>query len=134
MHRLEPKRCPAGGSIKGESVNCPRAYLQRQRMLRFVLAWAGAILLFASAISAQQQAEPIFNKNFEGSALGKIERLGDGRYRCFVEGQQDERGRNRLANWYYFRIDGVKDRNLTVILTDLVGEYNDKPGAVAMNA
>jgi hypothetical protein len=34
-----------------------------------------------------------------------------------------------LANWYYFRTDGVRGRDITVILTDVVGEYNDKPGA-----
>lgn len=80
-------------------------------------------------------AQPItFNKNFESAALGKIEVVGEGRYRVFVEGQQDARGRNRLANWYYFRMNGVKGRDITLTLTDLVGEYNDKPGSVAMNA
>ncbi len=75
-----------------------------------------------------------FNKNFEGGSLGKIEKLGDTQFRCFVEGQHDERGCNRQANWYYFRMDGVKDRDVTLTLTDFVGEYNDKPGSCAMNA
>jgi hypothetical protein len=93
-----------------------------------------AVFLFAGMRAADGGAELTFNKNFEGGALGKIERLGDGKYRCFVAGQQDARGRNRLANWYYFRMDGVRGRDIVLILTDLVGEYNDKPGAVAFSA
>lgn len=83
-----------------------------------------------------QAAQPVitFNKNFEGGALGKIEKLGDAQFRCFVEGQHDEHGRNRQADWYYFRMDGVQARDVTLTLTDFVGEYNDKPGACAMNA
>jgi hypothetical protein len=75
-----------------------------------------------------------FNKNFEGGSLGKIEKLGDTEFRAYVEGQCDEHGRNRQANWYYFRMDGVNERDVTLTLTDFVGEYNDKPGACAMNA
>src|SRR6267378_6917687 len=84
-----------------------------------VAAPLSACFLFVGMVVAQERVEPSFNKNFEGGALGKIERLGDGHYRCFVEGQQDERGRNRLANWYYFRMDGVRGRDIMLILTDL---------------
>jgi hypothetical protein len=81
------------------------------------------------------EARPItFNTNFEGASLGKIEKLDDSRFRCHVAGQYDERGLNRQATWYFFRMDDVKDREITVTLTDLVGEYNDKPGACAMNS
>jgi len=73
-----------------------------------------------------------FNKNFEGGSIGRIEAQGPTSFRCWVEGQCDQRGHNRQANWYYFRMDHVKGRELTVTLTDFVGEYNDKPGAVAM--
>ena len=48
-------------------------------------------------------------------------------------GQQDERGRNRAATWYCFRMDHVQGRDLTITLTDFVGEYNDVPGSVPMN-
>ncbi|MGI8782187.1 MAG: M14-type cytosolic carboxypeptidase [Acidobacteriota bacterium] len=81
------------------------------------------------------QASPVtLSKAFEGGSLGKVEKLGETVFRCFVEGQHDERGRNRQASWYYFRMDGVKDRDMTVTLTDFLGEYNDKPGACPMNA
>src|SRR5262249_1016408 len=91
-------------------------------------------LALSVLVPAQDKPAITFNKNFEGGALGKIEKLGETQFRCFVEGQHDEHGRNRQANWYYFRMDGVKDREVTLTLTDFVGEYNDKPGACAMNA
>jgi len=85
--------------------------------------------------TASKTMPPItFNTNFESASLGKIEALGEGRFRCHVEGQADEHGRNRQATWYYFRMDGVRGRDLVLTLTDLAGEYNDRPGAVAMNA
>src|SRR5688500_1089969 len=70
-----------------------------------------------------------FNTHFEGGSLGRVEKLSPTEFRCHVEGQHDERGRNHQASWYYFRMDNVRGRDLTVTLTDFVGEYNDKPGA-----
>lgn len=78
--------------------------------------------------------EITFNKNFEGGALGKIEAVGETEFRCRVEGQHDERGRNRQANWYYFRMDGVRGCTVKLTLMDFVGEYNDRPGSCPMNA
>ncbi len=75
-----------------------------------------------------------FAKDFEGASLGKIEKLGDTRFRVHVQGQSDARGRNRQASWHYFRMDGVQGREITLTFTDYVGEYNDKPGACPMNA
>ena len=93
------------------------------------------VWLALTALGAAQEIPTIsFNKNFEGGALGKIEKLSDAQFRCYVEGQGDEHGRNRQANWYYFRMDGVQDRETTLTLTDFVGEFNDKPGACPMNA
>lgn len=74
-----------------------------------------------------------FNTNFEGAALGKVEVVSDSEFRCHIEGQQDEQGRNRQATWYYFRIDGVRGREIRLTLTDFAGEYNRRP-AVAMSA
>jgi hypothetical protein len=102
-------------------------------MARFpVLIFATLVLVFP--VAAQDKPVITFNKNFEGGSLGKIEKLSDTQFRCFVEGQHDERGRNRQANWYYFRMDNVQSREVTLTLTDFVGEYNDKPGSCAMNA
>lgn len=82
-------------------------------------------------IAAAADDQPItFNLNFAGASLGNIEKLGDAQFRCHVEGQHDERGRNRQATWFYFRMDHVKGRDVVLTLTDLVGEYNDRPGAV----
>ena len=73
-----------------------------------------------------------FGTEFEGGSLGKVERVGEGAYRCHVRGQQDEHGRNRQASWYYFRVDGARGRDLVLTMTDFVGEYNGQPGACPM--
>lgn len=86
-----------------------------------------------SAAPWQERGEITFSTAFEGAAVGRIEKLGDTTFRVHVLGQQDERGRNRAATWYCFRMDNVRDRELTVTLTDFVGEYNDRPGACPMN-
>jgi hypothetical protein len=97
------------------------------------LVLAGAIVPPASPTSRADEPVPIrFNTNFEGGSLGTIELLGDGAYRCHVKGQYNEHGRNRQATWYFFRLDDVKGRDLTLTMTDFVGEYNNKPGAVGM--
>ncbi|MEW6305505.1 MAG: M14-type cytosolic carboxypeptidase [Verrucomicrobiota bacterium] len=95
-----------------------------------------AILLFWLAIPglAQEPLPILFNQNFEGASLGRVEKLGDTTFRCYVEGQYDERGRNRQASWFYFRLDRVQGRDITLTLTDFIGEYNDKPGAVPVDA
>lgn len=99
------------------------------------LAGAAALCFLALRLPAMAQTPPItINTGFEGASLGKVERLGETAFRLHVQGQYDERGHNRQATWYYFRMDGVRGRELVLTLTDLVGEYNDRPGAVAMNA
>ncbi len=91
-----------------------------------------ALALLVLAGSAPGQEIIRFNTNFEGGSLGRIERLGEDVFRCHVRGQQDQAGRNRQASWYFFRIDGARGRELTLILTDFVGEYNGRPGACPM--
>lgn len=72
--------------------------------------------------------EPIrFNSNFPGAAIGKIEYLGPDRYRCYVDGQYNQYGRNRQPTWFYFRMDGVKGRTIHLTLTNFLGEYNNRP-------
>jgi hypothetical protein len=94
-----------------------------------------ALPLLALSMAAPMPEPPVtFNLNFPGASLGTIEALAGDRFRLHVAGQTDERGHNRQATWYYFRMDRVRGRDLVLTLTDLVGEYNDRPGAVAMNA
>ena len=85
-------------------------------------------------MGAAPEPAPIrFNTNFEGGSLGRIEPLGEAAFRCHVKGQQDEHGRNRQASWYYLPDRRRQsDRNLTITLTDFVGEYNGRPGACPM--
>src|SRR5688500_740868 len=98
--------------------------------MRMLLA---CLVFFASATAtlAQEPAPPpiLINKNFEGGSLGKVEKLSDTEFRLHVEGQYDERGRNRQASWYFFRMEHVAGRDLVLTITDLPGEYNDKPSS-----
>lgn len=101
-------------------------------MRRPVLIALAIWLLPCLPVKARGDLPILFNTNFEAGSLGKIEVLGENRFRCSVQGQYDERGHNRQANWYYFRLDGVRDRDVMLTLTDLVGEYNGRPGACPM--
>lgn len=105
-----------------------------RRHLHFGLApWLVAIACAAGTAAAGAEDGRIrFSTNFEGGSLGTIEAIGESEFRCHVKGQQDEHGRNRQASWYSFRIDGARGRDLTLILTDFVGEYNERPGACPM--
>lgn len=99
--------------------------------MRFQLLFqAVAAVLLVTRLSAAIT----FHKDFEGGSFERVEQVAADHFRCHVEGQSDERGRNRQATWYSFRIDGAQGRELTISLTNFVGEYNDKPGAVSMNA
>ncbi|HYD85237.1 MAG TPA: M14-type cytosolic carboxypeptidase, partial [Opitutus sp.] len=101
------------------------------------LAWAmfACGLTFASDSAPRDSREPIlFNTAFEGASLGEIEAIDATTFRLHVRGQQDERGRNRQATWYFFRMDRVAGREITLTFTDWVGEYNDIPGTVPMSA
>lgn len=70
--------------------------------------------------------------NFEGGSLAKVERMGAAAFRCHVNGQVDQDGRNRQASWYYFRVDGAKGRAVTFTMVDLSGEYNYRPNKGAI--
>lgn len=105
----------------------------RSRWLTWSALLAAVLALNSSWLwSAESSARGAvrFNTGFEGAALGDIEVVGETEFRLHVPGQQDMRGRNRQATWYYFRMDNVRDRDLTVTLTGfLPGEYNDKPSS-----
>lgn len=70
--------------------------------------------------------------DFEAGSLGRVEQLTETHFRGAVLGQADQDGRNRQPSWYYFRIDHARGREITVTLTDLVGEYDDQPGALCV--
>ncbi|HKC89340.1 MAG TPA: M14-type cytosolic carboxypeptidase, partial [Blastocatellia bacterium] len=92
--------------------------------------WLAVIALAPQFVSA---AKPIsIHDNFEGAALGRIVRVAETHFRCGVRGESDQDGRNRQANWYYFRVDGAKDQALTLDLVDLPGEYNYRPNRGAV--
>jgi hypothetical protein len=96
----------------------------KQALLLTIIIFAPQLSLAAQTIS--------FHADFEGGALGKVERVSDTHFRCGVKGESDQDGRNRQANWYYFRVDGAKQQSLTIDLVDLPGEYNYRPNGGAV--
>lgn len=70
--------------------------------------------------------------DFEAGSLGRIEKISDVEFRLGVKGEKDQDGRNRQANWYYFRVDGAAKKPMIFDIVDLPGEYNyqPNPGAV----
>lgn len=90
--------------------------------------WSLPFLLAPSACSVPVE----IRTDFEGGCLGEVERLGETAFRCRVPGQADRDGRNRQVSWYFFRVDGARGREVSITLHDLVGEYNYRPGAVAI--
>src|SRR5436190_7485239 len=79
-------------------------------------------------------AQVSISTEFEGGSLGRIEKVSETHFKGAVVGQADQDNRNRQPSWYFFRIDGAKGREVTVTLTDLVGEYNYKPGSLCVRA
>src|SRR5262245_60112272 len=98
------------------------------QMKRFLLP---AVIALSSQIVTAAGSISVFS-NFEGGALGKIERISETHFRCSVKGESDQDGRNRQANWYYFRVDGARGQSLTIDLVDLPGEYNYRPNRGAV--
>ncbi|MEN6534979.1 MAG: M14-type cytosolic carboxypeptidase [Bryobacteraceae bacterium] len=69
---------------------------------------------------------------FPGGSIGRVEHVAPDHLRCAVKGQADQNNRNRQANWYYFRIDNLPRKKIRIDFTDLVGEYNFRPGSHAV--
>ena len=66
----------------------------------------------------------VIHTGFEGARLERVEPVRATHFRCHLRGDVDQDKRNRQANWYYFRIDGAKDQEVIIDLTNLPGEYN----------
>ncbi len=69
---------------------------------------------------------------FEGASLQKVETVSPVHFRCHLRGDVDQDGRNRQANWYYFRVEGARGKAVTIDLVGLPGEYNYKPNRGAV--
>ena len=91
------------------------------------------LVLFAMLpVCAAEDAAIGVHADFEGGSIGKVERVSATHLRCAVAGEADHDGRNRQASWYYFRLDHVRGREITLDLVNLVGEYNYQPGTHAV--
>ena len=74
------------------------------------------------------------SSSFEGGNIREVQHLGPAHLRISIPGESDQDGRNRQANWYYFRLDHVKAKPLTLELVNLAGEYNYQPNKGAVTA
>ena len=90
------------------------------------------MLSFLMLLATPLLAATTVHTDFEGGSLGRIEKVSDARFRLGAKGEKDQDGRNRQANWYYFRIDGAPKRELILDIVDLPGEYNYKPNRGAI--
>ena len=71
--------------------------------------------------------------DFEGGALGRVEKVSETHFRLAEKGESDQDTRNRQANWYYFRVDKASpSQPLTLDMVDLPGEYNYQPNRGAV--
>jgi len=52
--------------------------------------------------------------DFEAGNAGKTEWIAKDHLRVAVQGESDQNKRNRAPNWFYFRVDGVAGRQLTI--------------------
>ena len=82
-----------------------------------------ALLLLAASISW----------NFEGGSLDHVDVISPTHFRCGIKGQIDQDQRNRQASWYYFRLDNAAGRQVVIDLVNLAGEYDFRPGNLAIN-
>ena len=96
---------------------------------------AHALLLAASSalmLAAPLLAATTVHTDFEGGSLGRIEKVSEVHFRLGAKGEKDQDGRNRQANWYYFRVDGAPKTELLLDIVDLPGEYNYQPNRGAI--
>jgi len=91
-------------------------------------------LLLCSLVAAlERSARLTVRSDFEAGSIGRIEYVGPRHLRCEVKGEVDQDKRNRQASWYYFEVQGAAGHEITIELTDLLGEYNYRPGNLAIN-
>ncbi len=87
---------------------------------------------FLILLAAPMLAATSIHTDFEGGSLGRVEKVSEVRFRLGAKGEKDQDGRNRQANWYYFRVDGAPRREVIIDIVDLPGEYNYKPNRGAI--
>ena len=99
--------------------------MRRQIIPNYVLVVATGLLMALTT-----GASPVAitsHTDFEGGNLGKVERIGEAHFRCTIDGECDQDGRNRQTSWFYFRMDGAAGEEITLDFGTLPGEYNNQP-------
>jgi len=99
--------------------------VKRQIIPNYVLVVATGLLM--ALTTGASPAAITFHTDFEGGNLGKVERVGQAHFRCTIDGECDQDGRNRQTSWFYFRVDDAAGQELTLDFGTLPGEYNYQP-------
>jgi Zinc carboxypeptidase/Cytosolic carboxypeptidase N-terminal domain len=92
------------------------------------LAMRSLLILLAAPLLAATT----IHTDFEGGSLGRVEKVSAVHFRLGAKGEKDQDGRNRQANWYYFRVDGAPKIEILLDIVDLPGEYDYKPNRGAI--
>src|SRR6476620_3716141 len=90
------------------------------------------MLLLLMLLASPLLAGVTVHTDFEGGSLGRVEKVSALHFRLGAKGEKDQDGRNRQANWYYFRVDNAGTKELTLDIVDLPGEYNYLPNQGAI--
>ena len=61
---------------------------------------------------------------FEAGNVAGSEWIAEDHVQVLVTGEADQDGRNRQPSWWYFRLDGVEGKTVTIDIAGLEGEYN----------
>ncbi|MDQ6663065.1 MAG: M14-type cytosolic carboxypeptidase [Acidobacteriota bacterium] len=83
-------------------------------------------LLLNVFVTAGLLSAATVHTDFDGGSLGPVRKISETHFRLGAKGEKDQDGRNRQANWYYFRVDKAGSHELTFDIVDLAGEYNYK--------
>jgi len=82
----------------------------------------------AGANLSDKDLSPItITSNFDRGSIGEIIEISPGFLRGRTRHWVQSSGRNDQRYWFYFRLDGVDNREVTVELTDIYGLYRGRP-------
>src|SRR5437870_573942 len=97
----------------------PPPYFTKHLFDRFREGRISVVRCLLSFLSVPLLAATTIHTDFEGGSLGRIERVSEVHFRLGAKGEADQDGRNRQANWYYFRVEGAPRKELILDIIDL---------------
>ncbi|MGH8021848.1 MAG: M14-type cytosolic carboxypeptidase, partial [Opitutaceae bacterium] len=78
--------------------------------------------------SRARPLEPItVNAAFDRGSIGELKEVSPGVLRGGTRHWVQKNGQNDQRYWFYFQLDGVAARDVTIVLADMIGVYRGKP-------